>query len=387
MDDTLYDVVVVGAGIQGAGVAQACAVNGLRTLVLEKAPRPACGTSSRSSKLIHGGLRYLETAQFRLVYECLQERALLCRIAPSLVSMKTFYLPVYRDTRRSAWWIHTGLAVYWALSGFNRDSAFRSEKIGVAERAGLRTAGLSRLFSYRDAQTDDRALTEAVLNSAIQHGARCEFNQELVGVRHRDGVYHLETASAVEFKGRVLINAAGPWVNHVAGCFSDPVETLDISLVQGTHLVIAGTGIRDYFYLESPQDGRPVFVLPWKGDVLLGTTERVYSGNPDDVASTAEEASYLLDTFHHYFPLHTIGPANIQEHMAGLRVLPADQRNLNRKPRDTILLTSEHYPHYLAIYGGKLTAYRSTSERVVRKLMKWLDFKRPYQSTRNLFLG
>ncbi|MFX4228730.1 MAG: FAD-dependent oxidoreductase [Porticoccaceae bacterium] len=384
-----YDVVIVGAGIHGAGVAQACAANGLRTLVLEKTDRPACGTSGASSKLIHGGLRYLETAQFRLVYESLHERELLCRIAPDLVQLKTFHLPVYCDSKRSPLLVCTGLFLYWLLSGFRRSAAFRSiGREGLAQ-LGIRQAGLRKLFAYQDAQTDDRALTAAVLQSARSLGAETRFSQELSEVCFRDGLYQITTGKGDRFAAKALVNAAGPWVNRVAQRFTDkPVEQMDISLVKGSHLIIDRGDMEDYFYLESPIDGRPMFVLPWKDKLMIGTTEQLFDGDPNQVACSAEEERYLLDSVNFYFPDNPIAASEISGYMAGLRVLPADdQRQLNRRSRDTLILPSQSYPNYFAIYGGKLTTYRAVSERLAKKLCKQLGVKAGFISTKAIKLG
>lgn len=389
MNTESYDLVIVGAGIHGAGVAQACAVNGLRTLVLEKADRPACGTSGASSKLIHGGLRYLETAQFRLVYESLHERELLCRIAPDLVQLKTFHLPVYRDSKRSPLLVRTGLFLYWLLSGFRRSAAFRSIGREGLAKLGIRQAGLRKLFAYQDAQTDDRALTAAVLQSARSLGAETRFNQELSEVCFRDGLYQITTGKGDHFAARALVNAAGPWVNRVAQRFTDePVEQMDISLVKGSHLIIDRSDMENYFYLESPIDGRPMFVMPWKGKLMIGTTEQLFEGDPDEVACSGEEERYLLDSVNFYFPDNPIAASEVSGHMAGLRVLPADdQRQLNHRSRDTLILPGQRYPNYFAIYGGKLTTYRAVSERLAKKLHKQLGVKTRFVSTKTLPLG
>lgn len=384
-----YDVVIVGAGIHGAGVAQACAANGLRTLVLEKADGPACGTSGASSKLIHGGLRYLETAQFRLVYESLHERELLCRMAPDLVQLKTFHLPVYRDSKRSPLLVGTGLFLYWLLSGFRRSAVFRSVGQTKLAQLGIRQAGLRKLFAYQDAQTDDRALTATVLQSARSFGARILFNQELSEVDFHAGLYQITTGKGDHFAAKALVNAAGPWVNRVAQRFVDtPVEQLDISLVKGSHLLVDHSDIKNYFYLESPVDGRPMFVLPWKDKLLIGTTEQLFDGDPDQVACSREEERYLLDSVNFYFPDNPIAASEISGYMAGLRVLPADdQRQLNHRSRDTLILPSQRYPNYFAIYGGKLTTYRAVSERLAKKLHKQLGVKARFVSTKTIKLG
>jgi len=384
-----YDVIVVGAGIHGAGVAQACAANGLHTLVLEKADRPGCGTSGASSKLIHGGLRYLETAQFRLVYECLRERELLCRIAPDLVQLKTFFLPVYHESQRSPLRVRLGLFLYWLLSGFRRSGAFRVVEEERLSQLDIRQNGLRQLFTYQDAQTDDRALTTAVLQSARALGAEGLFNQELSELCFRDGLYHINTSDGNSFASKSLVNATGPWINRVAQRFvGTPVEQLQISLVKGSHILVDRDDIKDYFYLESPIDGRPVFVLPWKGKLLIGTTEQLFDGDPDQVVCSKAEEHYLLESINPYFPDNPIAASAICGNTAGLRVLPADdQQTLNHRSRDTLILQSRLYANYFAIYGGKLTTYRSVSDRLVKKLHKGLGLNTRFVSTKDIALS
>ena len=190
-----YDVVVVGAGIHGAGVAQCAAASGYRVLVLEQYG-PAAGTSSRSSKLIHGGLRYLETAQFPLVRQSLAERETLLRIAPLLVHRLEFFVPVYRETRRRPWELRLGLSLYAVLGGLGPQHRFRS--LGRAEwggLGGLRTEGLAAVYSYLDAQTDDAALTRAVLDSARSFGAEVSCPAAFQKATRTDAGYSIHYAS------------------------------------------------------------------------------------------------------------------------------------------------------------------------------------------------
>ena len=260
-----YDVVVVGAGIHGAGAAQAAAAGGYSVLVLEQCKDPAQGTSGKSSKLIHGGLRYLETGQFHLVHECLRERANLLRNAPHLVRLVPFYIPVYRETTRRPWKIMTGLSVY---SLFSRKPFRRVPRSQWGQLDGINTRHLDAVFSYYDAQTDDAQLTRSVLASAQALGAEVHTgagfeSSRLVG----DGceITYKMAAESKNVSARVLINTAGPWVNDVLQHIEPVPKMMDIALVQGAHIVVPGD-VSNPFYLESPQDQRAVYVIPWKGD-------------------------------------------------------------------------------------------------------------------------
>ena len=279
-----YDVIVIGGGIHGAGVAQAAAAAGHRVLLLEKQGLGA-GTSSRSSKLIHGGLRYLETGQIGLVRECLQERRTLLKVAPELVRLEDFYLPMYRNTRRRDWQFLLGLSVYSLLAGFGPGAGFRRlTPDALEDEDGLCRDDLQAVYRYTDARTDDRALTRAVAASAASLGARialpadfdrAELTTDGCAVAYRRG------ERTVEARCRVLVNAAGPWANTILDGIAPRPPGAGLDLVQGTHLVIPDRSVKRCYYLENPKDGRGIFVLPWKGGTLVGTTETAYTGDPD----------------------------------------------------------------------------------------------------------
>ncbi|HEY3486844.1 MAG TPA: FAD-dependent oxidoreductase, partial [Gammaproteobacteria bacterium] len=187
-----YDIVVIGGGIHGAGVLQAAAATGYSCLLLEQYAQPALGTSSRSSKLIHGGLRYLETGEFKLVYQCLRERRLLLRNAPGLVKLKPFFIPVYRQTSRGPWQIRAGLALYSLLAGYGRRVRFRTvPRTRWSELDGLRQTDLQQVFQYADAQTDDAALTKAVITSAESLGAEVRYQAEFQRAEFANGNYNI----------------------------------------------------------------------------------------------------------------------------------------------------------------------------------------------------
>jgi glycerol-3-phosphate dehydrogenase len=362
------DVAVIGAGIHGAAIAQAAAAAGYTTRLLEQYSQPARGTSSKSSKLVHGGLRYLETGQFALVRECLVERRRLLDNAPQLVRLNDFHIPVYRDTRRSVWTIRLGLALYALLGGgrFHQVAPTR-----WAELDGLRLDGLRAVFRYADAQTDDAALTRAVLASAESLGTVIHYGTRMNAAHcDNDGctLFCAAGDGQLELRARVLVNASGAWVNDVAGRIDPRPSTPPVELVQGTHIEIPGRLQHGMFYLEAPQDRRAVFVMPWRDNILLGTTETVYRGNPAAVQPLEAEIDYLLAVYNHYFaePVHR---EQVIDAFAGLRVLPQSPAPAFRRSRDTLLHSdAQTCPRVLSVYGGKLTSHRLTAERVIAAL-------------------
>ncbi len=383
-----YDLIVVGAGIHGAGVAQAAAAAHQRVLVLEQ-QHPAFGTSSRSSKLIHGGLRYLESGQLRLVHESLQERALMLKNAPELVQLKPFYIPLYQQTRRQPWQIRVGLSLYALLGGFQRGCRFGS----IARREwdeldGLNTHGLHSVFRYHDAQTDDALLTRAVLRSAQQLGAEVCAPAKLTHAElHTEGVTatYVENGQSRSAQARVLINASGPWVNHTLGLITPAQPARLIELVQGTHLILPGHLTRGIYYVESPRDGRAIFVMPWYGRTLIGTTETRYRGDPAEVRPLQAEINYLLQTLKHYFPAYQ--RSSIVRSFAGLRVLPTGSGHAFHRPRETVFdLDRQQRPRLLSIFGGKLTGWRATAEKVMQYVAASLPERKLRADTRSIRL-
>jgi len=368
-----YDVVIIGGGIHGAGVLQAAAAAGHKALLIERQAL-ASGTSSRSSKLIHGGLRYLESGQFALVRESLRERAIHLRIASELVELKPFFIPVYRDTRRRPWQLKIGLWMYALLGGF--DAATRFGSVPKAEWPaldGLKTQDLDAVIRYHDAQTNDALLTRAVVKSALGLGAALAMPARFTrAVLSEDGVmvsYAMSTSS-VEVKARVLINAAGPWATHVARTVEPAIAVPDVDLVQGTHIVIPHPVTAGIYYVESPTDGRAVFVMPWAGGTLIGTTETPYRGDPDKVHPLPEEEEYLLAVVRHYFPaLSTLTRDDITQRFSGLRVLPAATQAAFDRSRETLFTTDrDARPRVLSIYGGKLTGWRAAAAHVMQRI-------------------
>ena len=381
----MYDVAVIGGGIQGVGVAQAAAAAGYKSILLEQHAL-AAGTSSRSSKLIHGGLRYLESGQFGLVRKALLERALLLKLAPELVKLVPFYIPVYPETHRRSWQLRIGLSLYAALGNFARDARFKQLPRSVWSDLSLKeTASLQAVYQYADAQTDDRALTMSVMQSAMQLGAELLCPAKVIKLNYQHKQFEIAYESngkQLECQSRVVINAAGPWVNRVLNLCEPTLPQLEMDLVQGAHLVLAEKPPEGIYYVEAPQDQRAVFIMPWQGKTLIGTTETAYAGEPAKTQPLQSEIDYLLTVYRHYFA----GDARIVDSFSGLRVLPRTSHHYFHRPRDTILYQHAACEPLLTLYGGKLTGYRATAQQVLEKIRPLLPLKKPKADTTKLRL-
>lgn len=367
MEET--ELVVLGGGIHGVGVAQAAAAAGYRVRLLEKTAL-AAGTSSRSTKLIHGGLRYLESGQIYLVRKNLKERELLLKLAPDLIQRKTFYIPLYENSFRHPLSIRLGLWVYDLLTGLTKaPSSSRLSRSDWDRLPGLQTRGLKAVFSYSDAQTNDAALTRAVMQSARQLGAElccpatftsADIFDDHCRVRYRVG----DIEKSV--KCLAIVNAMGAWGINMATRTTPPLPDYPFECIEGTHIECPEAGLTDGYYVESPSDRRGVFILPWGARTLIGTTETPYLGDPDHLMPSQASIDYLQTIYQHYFPGHD---ATVLDAWAGLRVLPQSSASPFNRPRETVIsINDPKNPRFLSILGGKLTGYRLTAADVVSEL-------------------
>ena len=365
------DVLIIGGGIHGAGCAQALASRGYSTILIESG-QIGHGTSSRSSKLIHGGLRYIETGQFSLVRKSLRERATLEKIAPDLIHSRQFLLPIYRHNRLKRWQLILALCIYSLLGGLGKNTRFkRLSKTEQNHLTGLKKDDLIAVYQYWDAQTNDLALTRAVIHSAKQYG--CQVFEQTTFIKASqltNKTVHVEarqSQQAINIDCQLLINAAGPWVENVQAQIDFARPGPDIDLVQGTHLEYDQAISDDIFYLESPDDHRPVFIMPWQGGTLIGTTEVQHQDNPASSQPTESEIHYLKNVLFHYFPTYQ---GQFIQAWSGLRVLPKQPhktrvRRFAKQARETVLHVDNSYsPQVISIFGGKLTAYRATAKSV-----------------------
>jgi len=363
-----FDLAVVGGGIVGAGVAALAAEHGLSVALVDRGDF-ASGTSSASSKLIHGGLRYLRMGDFRLVREALQEsQTLATRVAPHLVRPLRFVLPVFDEGPYGRSAIRAGLWLYRALAG-SPGEAFRLVDAPEARRLvpALRAERLTAAGAYSDAQTNDARLCLAVLRSAEARGAVVVNYAELVGLA---GAFELDVADRIEgspvrVAARAVVNAAGPWVDRVRR-LEDPGAGRSVALSKGVHLVLRP---REPWStaLTIPQDGTRVsFVLPWEGMLLLGTTDERYEADPDEVGvDAAEEAQVLAEAARALVP-GAVGAEDVVARFAGLRVLPLGPAGTARARREVTILRGPK--GMLSVAGGKLTTYRRIARAVLAEL-------------------
>ena len=366
-----FDLIIIGAGINGAGVARDAAMRGLKVLLLDKGDVGG-GTSSVSTRLIHGGLRYLEYGEFGLVRESLRERETLLRIAPHLVRPLPFLLPIYQHARRGPFLLRLGMIAYDLLSlgkTLPRHQMLSPAK-ALARAPGLLQEGLRGAALYYDAQVEfaERLVVENAL-SAIEHGAQVityarvtKFiveNDQLVGVEFvKDSNGDRGSATAP-----VIINAAGPWVDQVLAGLA-PAACL-IGGTKGSHLIVPRFegAPETAIYIEAKTDQRPFFVIPWNGNYLIGTTDRRYDEDLDDVRIDDNEVQYLLSETNAVFPSANLQREDILHSYSGVRTLPftkeTDEKGITRRH---FIRADSRFTNLLSLVGGKLTTYRSLAE-------------------------
>ncbi len=374
-----FDLLVIGGGINGAGIARDAAMRGLRTALVEHADF-ASGTSSRSSKLIHGGFRYLEQGDVRLVLEACRERERLRRLAPHLVRPQEFIFPVYEDGPVGRFKLAAGLWAYDLMAGLwnvHRHRMLSARATRQAEPA-LRTEGLRGAGRYWDCRTDDARLVLETILAAVREGgvavsyarvtALLKENGRIAGARLVDRL----GGGEVSVRARVVVNATGPWVDAVA--VLDAPAPPRLRLTKGVHVLVprARVGNRAAVVLHAVKDGRVMFVIPWKEQTLVGTTDTDHEGGPDVPAVVeAADVSYLLETVNHYFPAARLSRADVTSAFAGLRPLIAPPAGAAVAPssvsREEEIFASPS--GLISIAGGKLTTHRLVAAAVVERVI------------------
>jgi len=365
-----YDLAVIGGGINGVGIAADAAGRGLKVFLCEKDDL-AQHTSSASSKLIHGGLRYLEHYEFRLVREALAEREVLLAKAPHIVKPMRFVLP-HRPHLRPAWMIRAGLFLYDHLGKRKRLGGSRSLRFGAGYPL---KPTITRGFEYADCAVDDARLVVLNAMAAREKGAHLHTRTRCLRAERVDGLWQVELqhadGSLQTIRARALVNAAGPWV---ASFIKDDLK-LDapygIRLIQGSHLIVPRLYEGEHAYILQNEDQRIVFCIPYLDRfTLIGTTDREYSGDPAKVAITDAETDYLLKVVNEHFN-HQLSRADIQHTYSGVRPLCNDESdNPSAVTRDyTLALSaSEGQAPLLSVFGGKLTTYRKLAESAMTEL-------------------
>ncbi|MCC6610444.1 MAG: glycerol-3-phosphate dehydrogenase [Burkholderiales bacterium] len=390
-----YDLVVIGGGINGVGIARDAAGRGLATLLCEQNDL-GWATSSASSKLIHGGLRYLEYYEFRLVAEALAERETLLAIAPHIVRPLEFVLPHERHLR-PAWMIRLGLFLYdnlaWRpFARGHRPTLPKSRSVRlVAERYG---AGLkpefTHGFAYYDAWVDDARLVVLTARSAAEKGAAILPRTRCVaavrtGERWRVTLRDVPSGREQTVEARALVNAAGPWVKRVLDRELATPSPYDVRLVRGSHIIVSRLYAGEHAYILQNPDRRVVFLLPFERDfTAIGTTE-VPTDNPDErPACSRAETEYLCAAASRYTQ-RPVTPADVVATWSGVRPLFDDGRgNVSSVTRDYVLHVDAAGPPLVSVFGGKITTYRKLAEAVLGRLAPWLGERRAWTTTEAL---
>ncbi len=391
-EKTIYDIAIIGGGINGCGIARDAAGRGLSVYLCERNDL-ASGTSSASTKLIHGGLRYLEYYEFRLVREALLEREVLWKIAPHIIRPLRFVLPHHRGLR-PAWFLRLGLFFYDHLGGRKllpgtRTLDLKREPAGAPLKPNLFSKG----FEYSDCWVDDARLVALNAQDAAFHGAKIETRTALVSAERRGDewlatVKDHNTGATKEIRARVLINAAGPWASDVLGARVKSNTVAKIRLVQGSHIVVPKLFDHPSCYIFQNADKRIIFAIPYEDDfTLIGTTDNDYRADPKDVKISDGETDYLLSAASEYFA-SPVTRDQIHWTYSGVRPLFDDGASAAQEAtRDYVLKVDGDAGTGAAInvFGGKLTTSRRLAESVLEKIEELLGKKgAPWTKTSRL---
>jgi glycerol-3-phosphate dehydrogenase len=366
-----FDLVILGGGITGAGVALDAVLRGLRVALLERGDF-ACATSSASTKLVHGGLRYLEHGDFALVYEALHERRRLLRNAPHLVWPLRFVIPFYASARVPGWKWRVGLLLYDLLAGPGNLRPSRTLHAGRlrCDYPALEAHGLAGGAEYFDAQMDDARLCLEVIRTAHERGAVVCNYVEVVAFEDREGLRAVDRLSGRELRvrGRVVLNATGPWCDHVRRLAGEAGEPL-LAATKGAHLVAPGRELDAAFLLLHPRDGRVFFVLPWLGKTLIGTTDTDLNV-PDEATVTDADVDYLLEGHNHHFR-PALSRGDLLGNFVGVRpLLRSRPGEPSARSREWKLVSGP--TGLLSVAGGKWTTYRHMAEGITDEVMRRL---------------
>lgn len=368
--DQVFDLAVIGGGINGCGIAADAATRGLSVILIEKDDL-ASKTSSSSSKLIHGGLRYLEYYDFSLVKKALNERQLLLELAPHLVHPLPFVLP-YQKNLRPTWLIRTALFLYDNLSRKNKlPHSKLIRRIAQSSYFAPLLADYTKGFLFYDCATDDTRLTIANALQAKNYGAHIYTNTKLIKTAVVNKIWHLtaEKKDSQQFliKSKAIVNATGPWVEATNQLLNIPSH-YQMSLVKGSHLLLPKLYDGNHAYLLQNKDKRIVFVIPYCGYTMIGTTDVAFQGSLNEVAISPEEIDYLFELVSHYFNWQ-LNKKDIITTWSGIRPLLASQgEELKALTRDYSTCFTEDPAPAVIIYGGKITTYRQSSADTVNKL-------------------
>ena len=366
----IFDIFIIGGGINGAGIARDASGRGLKVYLAEKG-KVGSATSSWSSKLIHGGLRYLENYEFKLVAESLREREVITQIAPTITKPLPFVIP-HTKKLRSKLLIRLGLFLYDNLGG--KTKIPKSSKVIFAKQyQNILQSNFTEGFRYYDVQVDDKKLVEMNIDDAKKMGAIIAEDTKVINANRIDNYWEITLNNNEKIKSKILINAAGPWINETVNNVLKINAKKSIRLVRGSHIITKKLYEDEVAFTLQNEDNRVVFVIPYKGEYsLIGTTE-VDVDTPDNPSISNEEKIYLINTINDHF-IKQISQEDIVETYSGIRPLIEDFKEATKVTRDYIfdLNEDDSKAPLLNIYGGKLTTYRKLAENVLLALNKYI---------------
>ena len=373
----IYDIFIIGGGINGAGIARDASGRGLKVYLAEKG-KVGSATSSWSSKLIHGGLRYLENYEFKLVAESLREREVISRIAPKITKPLPFVIP-HSKKLRSKLLIRLGLFLYDNLGG--KTKIPKSSKINFSKKyKNILQSKFVDGFQYYDVQVDDKKLVEMNIGDSKKMGATILEDTKVIDAKRNENFWEITLDNNNIVKSKILINAAGPWINETVNNVLKINTNKSIRLVRGSHIITKKLYEEDVAFTLQNDDNRIVFVIPYKEEFsLIGTTE-VDVNTPDNPSISDDEKIYLINSINNHF-VKQISQVDIVDTYSGIRPLIEDFKEASKVSRDYVfdLNIQKAGSPLLNIYGGKLTTYRKLSEKVMEELTPYL----PNTKTKN----
>jgi glycerol-3-phosphate dehydrogenase len=380
LSEESFDLLIIGGGVIGAGAAREAALRGLRVAVVE-GDDIASGTSSRSSKLIHGGLRYLEQGDLSLVFESVSERRIMMQVAPHLVRPLGFLFPIYANDPVRLTTLRLGLIVYEGLALFRSPKMHRTLSVQEVnqEFPALRTEGLHGGPLYWDCATDDARLTLETMLDARAHGARVLTHAKVGGLlRDEKGringatIHDRLSDRSLELRAGVVLNATGPWSDQIRS--HDGQKSHQLRLTKGVHIVVPADRIKLHHTIVAfhPVDHRVLFIIPWGDQVYIGTTDTDYEGDPAEVCATRADIDYLLAAVDAYFPTTKIDPSEITATWAGLRpLIRAEGVPPSQVSREHVITSDAD--GLVSIAGGKLTTHRRMGAEVIEEMIRTMD--------------
>ena len=379
-----FDILVIGGGINGAGIVRDASGRNLKVCLVEK-NTVGSATSSWSTKLIHGGLRYLENYEFRLVRESLKEREVIKKIASDITTPIPFIIP-YQKSLRPKWFIKLGLFLYDNLGG--KMTIPKSSTINIKnEFPNILKDQYKTGFQYYDLQIDDKKLVELNIKDAEKKGATIIENRQVIGAKRNKDAWDIILDDNTLLKTKILINAAGPWINDILTKVIKLDSKKSIRLVKGSHIITKSLYKQKRAFTLQNEDNRIIFVIPYKDEYsLIGTTEtEVFS--PENPKIDDSEIEYLINSINKYF-IKQISRDDVVSSYSGIRPLIEDFKEASKVTRDYIFDLNEDNSQapLLNIYGGKLTTYRKLAENVIFTLKKYIavDYKNSWTANKKL---